>query len=192
RLAAGAARKRGRALLPPRPGAARAEGGDAARAPGAGEARAGDPHARERAAAGLARAHGAALPAGDAVPRAVPGGAAAPVALRFRPGGGGALARRAGRCLPCPAGFAPLRRDHDRPGGALRADQDFPHRRRKRGLMDSPLRLIASNPLDQLARTLEALLVVASAPLSVEELGAAADDDAERVEAALGLVRERY
>jgi segregation and condensation protein B len=58
--------------------------------------------------------------------------------------------------------------------------------------MDSPLRLIASHPLDQLARTLEALLVVASAPLTVAELAAAADDDAERVEAALGLVRERY
>ena len=58
--------------------------------------------------------------------------------------------------------------------------------------MDAPLRLIASNPLDQLARTLEALLVVASQPLSVAELAEAADDDAERVEAALGLVRERY
>jgi len=56
----------------------------------------------------------------------------------------------------------------------------------------SPLRLIATNPLDQLARTLEALLVVASAPLSVLELAEAADDDPERVEAALGLVRERY
>jgi segregation and condensation protein B len=58
--------------------------------------------------------------------------------------------------------------------------------------VDAPLRLIASNPLDQLARTLEALLVVASAPLSVQELSDAADDDRERVEAALGLVRERY
>jgi len=58
--------------------------------------------------------------------------------------------------------------------------------------MDSPLRLIASNPLDQLARTLEALLVVASAPLTVDELAEAAEDDSERVEAALGLVRERY
>ena len=58
--------------------------------------------------------------------------------------------------------------------------------------MDAPLRLIASNPLDQLARTIEALLVVASQPLSVDELAEAADDDAERVEAALGLVRERY
>jgi len=58
--------------------------------------------------------------------------------------------------------------------------------------MDSPLRLIAGNPLDQLARTLEALLVVASAPLSAEELAEAADDHPERVEAALGLVRERY
>jgi segregation and condensation protein B len=58
--------------------------------------------------------------------------------------------------------------------------------------VDAPLRLIASNPLDQLARTLEAVLVVASAPLSVQELADAADDDPERVEAALGLVRERY
>jgi segregation and condensation protein B len=58
--------------------------------------------------------------------------------------------------------------------------------------VDAPLRLIASNPLDQLARTIEALLVVASAPLSAADLAEAADDDAERVEAALGLVRERY
>jgi segregation and condensation protein B len=58
--------------------------------------------------------------------------------------------------------------------------------------VDTPLRLISSNPLDQLARTVEALLVVASAPLSVEELAIAADDDLERVETALGLLAERY
>ncbi len=58
--------------------------------------------------------------------------------------------------------------------------------------MDAPLRLISSNPLDQLARTLEALLVVASAPLSVEELAIAADEDVERIETALGLLAERY
>jgi segregation and condensation protein B len=58
--------------------------------------------------------------------------------------------------------------------------------------VDSPLRLIASNPVDHLARTIEALLVVASAPLSVGELADAADDDAERVETALGLLKERY
>jgi segregation and condensation protein B len=58
--------------------------------------------------------------------------------------------------------------------------------------LDAPLRLIATNPLDQLARTLEALLVVASTPLSVEELAQAADDHPQRVDAALGLVRERY
>jgi segregation and condensation protein B len=52
--------------------------------------------------------------------------------------------------------------------------------------------LIAANPLDQLARTLEGLLVVASAPLGVRELAQAAADDEERVEAALGLVGERY
>ena len=43
-----------------------------------------------------------------------------------------------------------------------------------------------------LARTLEALLVVASQPLSVDDLAVAADDDAERVEDALELLGERY
>jgi segregation and condensation protein B len=58
--------------------------------------------------------------------------------------------------------------------------------------VERPLRLVAANPLDQLARTLEALLVVASAPLPVAELATAADDDPERVEMALGLLAERY
>jgi len=58
--------------------------------------------------------------------------------------------------------------------------------------VDSPLRLIASNPVDRLARTVEALLVVASVPLSVGELAEAADDDPERVETALALLHERY
>jgi segregation and condensation protein B len=58
--------------------------------------------------------------------------------------------------------------------------------------VDSPLRLIASNPVDHLARTIEALLVVASAPLSVAELAEATADDPERVETALGLLGERY
>jgi segregation and condensation protein B len=58
--------------------------------------------------------------------------------------------------------------------------------------MDRPLRLIAVNPVDQLARTVEALLVVASAPLPVEELAEAAGDSTERVETALGLLAERY
>jgi segregation and condensation protein B len=58
--------------------------------------------------------------------------------------------------------------------------------------VDRPLRLISANPVDQLARTLEALLVIASAPLSVAELAAAAEDDPERVETALGLLADRY
>ncbi|MFO7570978.1 MAG: SMC-Scp complex subunit ScpB [Gaiellaceae bacterium] len=58
--------------------------------------------------------------------------------------------------------------------------------------MDSPLRLIAANPVDLLARTIEALLVVAAAPLSVAELADATQDDPERVETAIGLLRERY
>jgi segregation and condensation protein B len=55
-----------------------------------------------------------------------------------------------------------------------------------------PLRLITASPVDALARTVEALLVVASAPLSVSELAEAADDDVDRVEMALGLLGERY
>ena len=58
--------------------------------------------------------------------------------------------------------------------------------------MERPLRLISSNPVDQLARTIEALLVVASQPLPVEELCAATEDGAERVETAIALLQERY
>jgi segregation and condensation protein B len=58
--------------------------------------------------------------------------------------------------------------------------------------MERPLRLVAANPLDAVARVLEALLVVASQPLSVAELAEAAADDVERVETALGLLGERY
>jgi segregation and condensation protein B len=58
--------------------------------------------------------------------------------------------------------------------------------------MERPLRLVAANPLDRLARTLEALLVVASQPLSVEDLAEAAAEDAERIETALGLLTERF
>jgi segregation and condensation protein B len=57
---------------------------------------------------------------------------------------------------------------------------------------ERPLRLVAANPLDRLARTLEALLVVASQPLSLEELAEAAGEDAERVKMALGLLGERF
>jgi segregation and condensation protein B len=58
--------------------------------------------------------------------------------------------------------------------------------------MDRPLRLISTNPVDRLARTVEALLVVASAPLSVDELVGAAADDADRIETALRLLADRY
>jgi segregation and condensation protein B len=58
--------------------------------------------------------------------------------------------------------------------------------------VERPLRLISAGPIDRLARTLEALLVVASQPLPVDELAVAANDDPERVETALGLLGERY
>jgi segregation and condensation protein B len=55
-----------------------------------------------------------------------------------------------------------------------------------------PFRLITSSPVEGLAKTLEALLVVASTPLSVSELAETADDDEERVESALELLAERF
>lgn len=58
--------------------------------------------------------------------------------------------------------------------------------------MDSPLRLIAITPVDRLARTVEALLVVATSPLSPDELAEATEDHPERIETAIGLLRERY
>jgi segregation and condensation protein B len=53
------------------------------------------------------------------------------------------------------------------------------------------LRLV-ENPVDRLARTLEALLVIASKPLSVEELAAVTEEDSERIETALGLIAGRF
>lgn len=53
------------------------------------------------------------------------------------------------------------------------------------------LRLV-ENPVDRLARTLEALLVIASKPLSVEEVAAVTEEDSERVETALGLLAGRF
>jgi len=58
--------------------------------------------------------------------------------------------------------------------------------------LDRALRLIASNPVDELARTVEAVLVVASQPLTVDELVDATADDAARVEDALELLSDRY
>src|SRR5262249_42743428 len=78
---------------------------------------------------------------------------------------------------------------------ALRTDPRAPGRACYRGeetRMERPLRLITASPVDRLARTIEALLVVASQPLSVDDLAEAANDDAERVETALRLLSERY
>jgi segregation and condensation protein B len=53
------------------------------------------------------------------------------------------------------------------------------------------LRLV-ENPVDRLARTIEALLVIAPSPLSIDEFVAATEDEADRVETALGLLASRY
>ncbi len=72
----------------------------------------------KRAAAGLALAHGAALPAGVAVPRSLPRRPSPAVALRLRPGGRGALACRAGVAF---LALLDLRR-----GGEITIDQAAP------------------------------------------------------------------
>ncbi|HEY7693622.1 MAG TPA: SMC-Scp complex subunit ScpB, partial [Gaiellaceae bacterium] len=59
--------------------------------------------------------------------------------------------------------------------------------------MERPLRLISTTgPVDELARTVEALLVVASQPLSAEDLAVAADDELARVEEALEVIGARF
>ena len=60
--------------------------------------------------------------------------------------------------------------------------------------MDRPLRLIQTQPTPaaELARTIEALLVVAGQPLSAADLAAAAEVDEAHVEEALALLGERY
>ena len=60
--------------------------------------------------------------------------------------------------------------------------------------MVSTLRLIPtlSTPADELARTQEALLVVAAQPLPVGELAAAAEAETAEVEEALELLKERF
>ena len=54
--------------------------------------------------------------------------------------------------------------------------------------MDRPLRLITANPLDQLARALEALLVVASAPLAPRPERKLAPQDPEQLAQVIRLL----
>jgi segregation and condensation protein B len=60
--------------------------------------------------------------------------------------------------------------------------------------LEHSLRLITTEvtPAQQIARTLEALLVVASQPLSIEEMAAAAEVEPAQVEAALEILQERF
>jgi len=60
--------------------------------------------------------------------------------------------------------------------------------------LEHSLRLITTEvtPAQQIARTLEALLVVASQPLSIEEMAAAAEVEPAQVEEALEILQERF
>jgi segregation and condensation protein B len=58
--------------------------------------------------------------------------------------------------------------------------------------VDRALRLVAANPVEDLARTLEALLVVAGAPLSEDELAEGTGEDPGRIADAIELLAERY
>jgi segregation and condensation protein B len=57
--------------------------------------------------------------------------------------------------------------------------------------MERTLQLV-HNPVDRVARVVEALLVIATKPLCLDELVTLTGDDAERVETALGLLASRY
>src|SRR4029450_7139558 len=163
--------------------------------PGPGGSGGGAPRIGGGAAGRLTRAPGASLPAGRAIPRPVPRPAGAPPPLPLRLRGGRHDAGRAGSRVPSAARAAQGGRGRALTGGAVRPDSDTEERGceagKERG-MDPPLRLVAANPLDRLARTLEALLVVASRPLTLVELAEAAGEDSERVETALGLLAERF
>jgi segregation and condensation protein B len=58
--------------------------------------------------------------------------------------------------------------------------------------VDRALRLVSTNPADSLAQTIEALLVIASAPLTIEELAHACQEDEAGIEKALELLVDRY
>jgi len=58
--------------------------------------------------------------------------------------------------------------------------------------LERPLRLIAPHPVEELARIVEALLVVAAQPVTVSELATATQDEPARVEAAIELLGERF
>jgi segregation and condensation protein B len=86
----------------------------------------------------------------------------------------------------------PLDARSDRPGTlAPVPDHEPQFARTAAGASERQLQVVA-NPVDRLARTVEALLVVAARPLSVDELAEAARDDGDRIETALGLLAERY
>ncbi|MER3488057.1 MAG: SMC-Scp complex subunit ScpB [Chloroflexota bacterium] len=113
--------------------------------------------------------------------------------MRSRDRAEGARSPGAGSSLPRPPRAAQAGGGAAGAGLPLRPDKGSPSRRRKeRGVEDRHLRLIAARPLERLVRTVEALLVVSSSPLSVDELAQAAEDEPARIEAALDLLKERY
>ena len=91
-----------------------------------------------------------------------------PPAIRVRRGAHWPFAPGAGVGLPRAPGAAQARRAPHRAAGSLRADRSPSSGRRKECCMTLeavPLRLVDAEPLERLSRTLEALLVIASAPL---------------------------
>ena len=114
-------------------------------------------------------------------------------ALRFRPRGGGAVARRAGGRTPRAARAAQGGRDHAEPGAAVRPDKGFQSRQRKDSRMESTLRLISANPARPLSPARWRRCSSSRRRRSPSKSSAeATDDDPERIETAVGLLRERY
>jgi segregation and condensation protein B len=71
------------------------------------------------------------------------------------------------------------------------SEHDAQFARTAAGTQERQLHVVA-NPVDRLARTVEALLVVASQPLSLDDLAEASNEEPDRIETALGLLAERY
>ncbi len=122
--------------------------------------------------------------AGQPLRRRVPPAPARPARVRVRRGGGGARPARPGGRVPGRARALQERRGDPRPAGGLRADQRDPAGHADGRAGD---RLMA-----ELTHTVEALLFVASEPLTVRELAALTEAPPARVERALDALGDRY
>src|SRR6476659_7496799 len=147
-----------------------------------------------RPAAGAAPAYrrvvrAAAAGAGGALPRPLPHDPAHAPRLPVRGGGEGARSPVAGGGVPGAAGDDQARRGRSRAAPAVRADQGGGGRR---GRCRGRRRRRPGDRVSELTHTVEALLFVASEPLTPKELAELTDAAPERIERALGALADRH